>query len=383
MNRLRSIIVCLGFSALFLLPLLQKLIGCIPDAPLDEKRPPTPAPVWSKSDHKNYLMGWQTWFNNRYPTRNFLIRLKTQIDYSVFSYSDKVHIGPRGWLFYRTVLDTQKPAIERISDDGISKIVGQLSTLRAWLAKRGITLVIVDCELKDEFYSQELPISVPRRPAHPRYHLLRKRIAAETGALVLDTATVLRRTQRERPTFHRTDFHWNDPAAFEVARSLVDTLAKHLGPPTRGWRWDLQIEAREFSGGQASFLPLLRPVRETSLFLHQTWPEVPRERRLKQEPFEYSQKLLVDDPTLLPPAVAFGDSFLDGMLRSGLADHFSAFHRVRFYHASLAQTLAAMPQDTRIFILEYIEVSVGALSIPIDYTSLPDVPATQAEPSQN
>lgn len=368
---MRSLIVIAAFLFIGLFPAIQKVTGVLPDAPLDENRLMEPAPEWSEAaDLAAYFLGWQRWFNDRYPGRNLLIRLKTQLDFSLFSYSEEVHIGRDGWLFYRNVLDVQKPAFEALTDAQIDDLIVQIRTLCDWLRERGITPLFFDNQLKDEFYSDMLPLSAPMRPENPRYRQFRERLRAEIGATYVDTYPILAELAQQRPIFHRTDFHWNDPAAFEVARRIVDTLAREAGPPVRGWKFELSIERRWFSGGQASFMPLLWPAREEGLFVAQTWTDRPATHGFNEGPFEYVFRAEDPEPEDLPPTVVFGDSFFDGVSRSGFFQHFVSLHRARIHAATLTDVLKAIPEGTRFMLLQATETAIGIYSVPIDYLSL-------------
>jgi hypothetical protein len=362
---LQRIALVIGFALIGLFPALQSVLGVFPDKPLQENRPPAPLPDRSKLSLHKYLMGWQAWFNDRYAGRNLLIRLNTQINYSVFSYSDRIHIGREGWLFYRSVIDEQKPAIDQMTDDGYDQVVRNLEDLNRRLVSRGVRLIIMDNELKDEFYPENLPASIPRRPKNPRYHKLRERLKMETGAEFVDSSAILHALKAQRPVFHKTDFHWNDPAAFAVARAVVDRIAKLAGPPYQGWRWPLEVTYTPYSGGEAAFMPLIWPATETALFVKKTWPDLPRDYRGPDTPFEFSVVHKVKDPTLLPGIVVFGDSFIDGMLRSGFAEHFQSIHRARMYQTKLDQVLAALPENTKFFLLQFIETSSPSYTIPL------------------
>jgi len=364
------LIVIIGFGALALLPLIQRITGLLPDAPLAENRIQVPAPQWDKVLLKDYLLGWQSWYNDRYAGRNFLIRLKTQIDYTVFSYSDRVYVGHHGWLFYRSVIDVEKPAVERMTDANFGQIVQNIKNLNDWLAHRGIRLIVMDNELKDSFYPEELPRSAPEHSRITHYQHFRERIGAETGAEYVDASQILMTLKPVRPIFHRTDFHWNDPAAFEVARVLVNRMAALVEPGKTGWRWKLAIETRELSGGEAAFMPLLHPVTEQALFVRPTWPTPQREYRQNDGPFEFSLRH-PGNPDLLPGVVVFGDSFFDGLIRSGFDEHFKSVHRARFYKTTVGDTLRALPPDTKFFVLQFIETSAIGLTVPFNLPPLP------------
>ncbi len=368
---MRAFLVTAAFALLSLFPAIQWLTGVFPDAPLGENRRAAAAPAWGEeTDVRTYLQAWQRWFNDRYAGRNLLIRVKTQLDYSVFSYSDKVHIGRDGWLFYRSVLDVEKPLVEAYSERQFDDVVAGIKRLTDWLRVRGITVILLDNQLKDEFYPEMLPRSRPRRRQPSRYDQFRQRLRDETGAIFIDTSAILERVKRRRVIFHRTDFHWNDPAAFAVARRLVDRLAKEAGAPVRGWRLALEVESRRYSGTQAAFLPLLKPLGEESLFVHPTWSARPATRVRHQGPFEYSFFAAAATPQDIPPTVVFGDSFFDGIMRSGFEEHFVSLRRARERDVSLEEVMAALPPETRFVILQCIEIAIDVYAAPVDYAAL-------------
>ena len=91
------------FAALLFLPLVQMLTGVIPVAPVSENRSLAPAPGLATPLARIPHVA-NEWFNDHFGLRPLLIRLKTQIDYSVFKTSDRVLVGSDGWLFYRGAL---------------------------------------------------------------------------------------------------------------------------------------------------------------------------------------------------------------------------------------------------------------------------------------
>ncbi len=361
MTRTRPLLTIAGFALLFLFPALQGLTRWLPDAPLSEKRAPTAAPAWAtRTDLTEYLLGWQHWFGDRYPGRNLLIRLETQIDYSIFGYSDRVHIGRDGWLFYRSLLDVEEPRVEAMDVGQLDGIVRDLQRLQQRLANRGVTLVVFDNELKDAFHPDALPASAPRGSARPRYAEFRRCLHGALGPAYVDASPILHDVARQRPAFYRTDFHWNEPAAFEIARALVDRMAAIAGAP-RGFRFRLETEERLFSGGEAEFMPLFTPINERALFVRRTWEPRPAARAFGVGPFEYVHRLEAPTPEDLPPVTLFGDSFLDVLMSSGFEEHFVSVHRARLHHAPLEAVLAALPSGTRYFVFQFIATTTPTL----------------------
>ena len=369
---LRSIFIIVSFIVILFLPGIQYVTHILPDSLLNENRLLKPMPIWknSKKQINNYLLSWQDWFNDHYPTRNLLIRIKNQIDYSIFSYSDRIYIGLNGWLFYRQVLDDQIRSDAMMRQEEIDACVDQFKKLNKYLENKGIKLVIIENQMKYVFYSDELPSDAPRSLDFKNYNILRKRLKEDVGAVWIDTTILLKHIKLTREVFHRTDFHWNDPAAFEVAKETVNKLCIINKKPNMGWRFVLNIEKRKSSGGEASFMPLLKPISEDALFVKKTWNDRPAIYTMNIFPYEFIQRYNEQSSNLLPGVVVFGDSFFDGMIRSGFCEHFTSIHRARLYKVRLKDVLLNLPKDTRFMIVEFIEPSVNLFATPIDYTAL-------------
>jgi hypothetical protein len=104
------------------------------------------------------------------------------------------------------------------------------------------------------------------------------------------------------------------------------------------------------------FMPLFHPPEEDMLLVTRNWTSSIVYDKKPQAPFEWSSRMPLGKTTLPGSTVLFGDSFADGMFRSGLADYFQEFHRARINVANLSDVLTRTPSDTRYFIFEFIEV---------------------------
>lgn len=347
------------FAALTMLPLICMAVGINIVKPVDENRALASPPAWKWPPHWTVLSGQaDKWFNDHFGLRSFLIRLKTQIDYSVFRTSSRVHIGSDGWLFYRSVMDREKPSVEELLSKDEAQVVAGIATFNEALRERGIRLIIVPNLLADRFVPNELPATVPHLSSPPKFDHFLSALADLPNLGYVDTLAILKRTQRVRQVFHKTDFHWNDPAAFEVGRELVDRIAAMESRPIPFWTHSLGIETRRESGGIAMFMPLFFPPTEIGLFLKKTWSDPPgRRAAFNQGPYE---DIIYNEASreLLPPVLVVGDSFFDGIERSGFDGYFRAFFRMRWKSATKISDIArALPADARYVIVQFIEVS--------------------------
>lgn len=347
------------FGALTLAPAVQMAVRVFPETPVTENRSLSAPPRDLWNPHKA-LREANAWFSDHFGLRSFLIRLKTQIDYSIFRTSDRVHLGPNGWLFYRSVLDVEKPAVEQFLTEHEDEVVAGLRELTAALKAKGIQPIVLVNMLADRFYPDEVPSSAMRISA-PKIDGLVRRIGEIDSLLLIETSEILTRTAKLRPIFHKTDFHWNDPAAFPVAEEIVTRAGEFESKPNV-WKHRLEIEQRRMSGGIASFMPLFFPPRENALFVKANW-KFPAgfQQSVNQGLFEYVTHLPPSSDAL-GPLVLVGDSFSDAMLRSGLHLYFKDMYRARWGHfGSISELMKEIPADTKYFIIQTIEVQLLAL----------------------
>jgi hypothetical protein len=276
--------------------------------------------------------------------------------------STRIHVGGDGWLFYRSVMDVQKPQIEltlRRDADAVIEGTRQLATA---LAERGVKLVIMVAPMKDVYYSAHLPNTAKKLPDPRQVELLQDRFRAMKEIIFIDSETILKETAKNRTVFHKTDFHWNDPAAFDVARSLVNELGKYEGKANPVWAHQLKIEEKLFSGGEASFMPIFFPPKEEGLFVKQNWITPAFSYEEKNKSFEWIYEIKEPSGRELSPITVVGDSFFDGMSRSGIGLYFKKIYKARWDEISVIKLANNLPSDSKYLLLQFIEVSNGAYS---------------------
>jgi hypothetical protein len=343
-------------------------------AALDENRSRERPPQWSGLDHPAaFVAQGQKWFQDHYGFRDFLIRLKTQWDFSLFGVSDKVYVGKDGWLFYRSVIDVEKPREAAMTDADLDAVTGQFAKLRDLLAARHVRLVVLTNQLKDKFYGRYLPERVRPQEEHQRFDDFRARLHVLPGILYVDSTEILTPLMARRPVFHKTDFHWNDPAAEAVAEVVINRIAATEGFRAPAWAYPLKIKSEKISGGEATFMPLFSPPSEQALFIDGSYPKAPW---IPDPPPPFDEAVAGQGTGgRLPVIVWYGDSFSDGLVRAGLADHFRRFWHAKRGKVELGRVLAALPSDCRYFAFQFIEVALPGMKDLVASSGKNDVAA--------
>ncbi|QNK71070.1 alginate O-acetyltransferase AlgX-related protein [Variovorax sp. PAMC26660] len=350
-----------AFLILTLLPGLQMATRLVPELEIDEQRTLAAPPSMAHPDR--YLQQTNSWFSDHFGFRALLIRLKATIDYRLFRVSDKVHVGRDGYLFYRSTLDVEKPIVDTYLQAHEATVVEGVRRYAEALQQKGIGMVMVVNLLGDRFLPDKLPTSVAERPPLRRIDSLLDKLKQVPNVTFIDSTAILQETERSRPIFHRTDFHWNDPAAYPVAKSVVDAMSRAEGLPGSTWTHPLLYETHSYSGGIARFMPLLRSPSEKSIFVTPTW-QWPSGFASVSGPSPYTDVSHVAPGTqgLLHPVLFVGDSFMDAWMRNGMAAYFESSYRLRWGEGlRLSAITAAIPPDARWVAVQFIEVQQAAL----------------------
>ena len=348
--------------AALLLPVLQMKYQLVRTGLVTENRKKAPMPnnAWTiLSTHSTYASDFEKYFNDNFGFRDLLIRLKNQFEYSLFAFSSQVHIGPNKWLFYKGTYEDTVLALERLRPD-MNKLFSRMRRLRDLLAAKGITLVVVPCPMKTTMYQEELPpidIHVPEFSSFDEY---RQFLREEPGIITIDAEKILRDLKEKMQVYHRTDFHWNDPAGAHTLVELLATMERKAGVPiSQKPSIAVRIDPHT-GGGEINSLAVVWPPYEDMLML--------------ESPLYQAPGIFVDggrantwtytapfprDANLLPPTVLFGDSFADAFLRAGFTGRFSELRK--FYNLKFKEDFGLIPPNTKFLVLEHIESNLGAM----------------------
>ncbi|MTV41955.1 hypothetical protein GM676_30865 [Duganella radicis] len=286
-----------------------------------------------------------------------MIRGKNELDYRLFNSSTRVYFGKDGELYGRNLIDNEMPATEQLLADPAraQAVYDGVLAFSEQLRQQGVTMLLV-APIQKQYYTRErLPSFAPQVPDDSHFMALYQRLKAAPRLHFIDVKRHLDQNRDKFPIFYKQDFHWTDLSAMVVAADVTDSIARLEGSPLR-WRHAMQPDYQPFVGSEARFaarLNLKEQVIEPQL--KQTW--TPRHHdtpAAANSGWEFSTDAL-DDPALLPATCMYGNSFSDGMLRAGLTEHFSQFHKLS-RTLPLTQVPALLHGQCRYLIVQVLDI---------------------------
>jgi hypothetical protein len=157
-RRLLSMIFLMVVAACLAVPLMPTVYpfaGTVVPAVDEHRLPnPLPSPLLLQRGTDAFAVGLNKWFDDRVGLRDLFIRIKNQIDYSVFHTSRRVLVGSNSWLFDRE--DTGL-AMERLDAAGLKTAEDRFLVLARRLQDKGVRLLVVGYPDKSRIYPEMMP----------------------------------------------------------------------------------------------------------------------------------------------------------------------------------------------------------------------------------
>jgi SGNH hydrolase-like domain, acetyltransferase AlgX len=381
-----------AFALLLIAPAAQTAFRFAHVAPVDEHRLPAQFPAASLllRDASGFSDALNRWFDDRIGLRDLLIRLKTQIDYSLFGVAGKVYLGSDGWLFDRERTNDRLD-LERLGERDYLTVERSFHDLARLLAGKGVRLVLVAYPDKSMLYPEHLPADVPVLPRE-RLDRLRRSLAADPALDFVDVESLLRPLKGGDRLFYQTDLHPNLAGTVPVMKEIIRRIASDEGRGDIAWNEPIAwTHAVRTSGGEARFLPLLTPVVENIRTGGLPGPprgpgvDGPDGRWIADDRVvEYAdvgkspifrwafQSTPEACATRLPGAMLFGNSFSDPYEAFDVPRYFCFMRRAKTPVERLWPFIADMPSGIKYFIYQFTMTYLpceaplhpGALTVP-------------------
>jgi alginate O-acetyltransferase complex protein AlgJ len=186
-------------------------------------------------DAGRYTDRWLSFYRDHFGLRNTLIRAVAETRFHGLGadIDGSVIIGKDGWLFFRPDGDKNLIAyrgLNPLSEEELNAWQDLLERRNAWLASKGIPLLVVMPPDKQTVYSEYLPQEYARlRPQSRMDQLVERLRQTHSPVRFLDLRPALLAAKPAGILYHKTDTHWNDSGAF-VGYSVIIRAVRELLP---------------------------------------------------------------------------------------------------------------------------------------------------------
>ena len=193
-----------------------------------EARMLTPAPDWPRTPPQWLALPrvLDRFLADHFGLRGELVRAHGRLRYAVDLPSDlRVIIGRDNWLFLNGDGTIEQSTGKVLRETRIAAFADKAAALHAHLAAKGAQLVVAIPPNGSTVNRARLPAWAGEAPAVTEYDLM-MRALGQRGVTAVDLRTALTGSAG-RPTYRRTDTHWNKFGALVAYNAVVGALGKN------------------------------------------------------------------------------------------------------------------------------------------------------------
>jgi alginate O-acetyltransferase complex protein AlgJ len=316
----------------------------------------------ARREVKNFRKDFEAWFNDNFGWRTSLVRFHGHLAIWLgVSPTPKVVLGKQGWLYYdgepgQNFIDIYYRSVKPFTVSELETWQTALEERQRWLAKHGISYLVVFIPNKETIYPEFLPDAVKKLRETTRLDQLVDYLRCNSTLDVLDLREALLVGKKRAQIYFRTDTHWNSLGAYIAYEQIINCLARrfpslrvvplnslHPSPSFQKTGGDLASMlgfVEELPEGMTIKFDLTGKSRKVNLPPED--PEVP----LEQQPFAMESQ----DPWL-PRAVMFRDSFAEPLVPL-LSEHFA---RIAYVWSHEIKTDLILKEKPNVVIEEFVE----------------------------
>ncbi len=229
--------LCIGlFLVLLLLPMIGQAVSVGTGVTATEMRAPNELPGLPGTVEELSVLPqrFEAWLKDHFGFRNDLVLANNLIRVKVFgqSTSPLVVLGRNGWLFYtgeHTLEQTR--GIDRFTPEELDRWIDVMERRQAWLAERGIPMLMVAIPNKERVYREDLPAWATQVNPESRMDQIVRRLAERHSPLVFKDMTAdLVAAKKDMKVYHQADTHWTADAAFTIGYRRIAEWIKTVRP---------------------------------------------------------------------------------------------------------------------------------------------------------
>jgi len=342
------------FLAGIFLPLADRFIHLDRTPPLNENRNLAALPEfkWSKAAIKTYPSKFESYYNDHFGFRTFLVRNFYRFKVNWLGVSPatpaslaattvraggkhdknanlypRVIIGRKGWLYYGEDGEVEDYRGTRVfGDRDLRQWQQVLEERRIWSEGHGIRYLFFIAPNKSTIYPEYMPPSIRKIADRSGLDVFYSYLRDHTQTDLLDVRDAVRAGKKDFRVYEITGTHWNEIGAYFAYAQIMNRLAVESPELRPHPLSDFEVQSHQGQKDLSLLLGMGDEMPETILELAPKF--TPKARRVEVVPLPQAgatpHSAFETGDTRLPRAILFGDSFSFASLEL-FAEHFERF----------------------------------------------------------
>jgi hypothetical protein len=227
------------------------------------ERPAKPEFSWAELKANTYQPALEKYVDDRIGFREWLIRLRNQLSYSLFrtTHADDVIVGHDDVLFGETNIRASL-GDDFVGQEETDRRIRRFKLVQDSLAKHNVLLVYVFAPSKAQYFREQMPDYYQHQPRKRSNYTAYSEAMRKVGVNVLDYNQIFQswKDTVAYPLFPRGGIHWSGYGFRQSGMVLIDYLEQKLGvdlPDYKRTRIEVSDEALDTDADLAHAVNLI------------------------------------------------------------------------------------------------------------------------------
>lgn len=219
-------------NCMLFLPIIVQIYSNTADLN-SENRQLSEKPTFKISKIDEYPHQFETFFNDHFGLRHFLVKAHNYIMIVLFHVSTHpaVILGKDGWLFFNgggeeTIDDAR--GIKRFTPEQLIKIKNNLEKKQSYFKNRHIPFLIVIPANKESVYPEYFPKEIVIEKNQTSVDQLLAYLKKNSQLDILDLRKTLIDNKKNGLLYYKTDTHWNNLGAFFAYTEVIKHIKNYF-----------------------------------------------------------------------------------------------------------------------------------------------------------
>jgi len=274
----------------------------------------------SSGINNKFSKEFDSWFNDQYGFRDYLIKYSSLLHVKIFSTSpsNRVLLGKDGWLFYADKADGDSVScyqnINLYTEEKLKIIKDNLVEQENWCKMHDAEFILMFIPNKETIYGEYYPNGINKMGSYSKLDQVINYLKLHTDIRIVDVRKELINAKNRAQIYYKTDTHWNSFGAFIGYQGLIKEINKSNPKVKPDTLDDFDIQKVNQKGGDLTRILNLEYYYDDSDFIFKRKKDDTYIINIPLNDFDGGRDISKSSDKLLPKAIMFRDSFTKKMI---------------------------------------------------------------------